>query len=77
MHSPAEIGIDVFQANRTPDTRYRTSPLKGLWANKQGGFYHDGRSATLQDVVGHCNAFFGLDLNGQEISDLSEYMKSL
>src|SRR5687767_3325822 len=28
MHTPDEIGIDDFQANRAPDRRYRTSPLK-------------------------------------------------
>ncbi|MGH8070991.1 MAG: hypothetical protein ACRERE_38310 [Candidatus Entotheonellia bacterium] len=77
MHTPAEIGIDDFQANRAPDRRYRTSPLKGLWTHTQGGFYHDGRFATLQDVVGHYNAFFGLDLSEPEINDLVEYLKSL
>ena len=30
MHTPAEICIDNFQANRSPDEHYRTSPLKGL-----------------------------------------------
>jgi hypothetical protein len=25
MHTPAEIGIDDFQAKRSPDERYRTS----------------------------------------------------
>jgi hypothetical protein len=58
MHSPAEIRIDVLQANRALDRRYRTSPLKGLWTYRQGGFYHHERVATLQDVVGHCNAFW-------------------
>jgi hypothetical protein len=31
LHTPAEIGIDDFQANRSPDKRYRTTPLKGLF----------------------------------------------
>lgn len=44
-------GIDDFQANRAPDRRYRTSPLKGLWTHRQGGFYHDGRFATLQKAL--------------------------
>jgi hypothetical protein len=38
MHTAAEIGIDAFQANRTPDRWYRTAPLKGLWTHMQGGF---------------------------------------
>ena len=55
LHTAAEIGIDDFQANRAPDKRYRTSPLRALWdvqRTHKGGFFHDGRFATLQDVVG-------------------------
>ena len=37
LHTAAEIGIDDFQANRGPDRRYRTSPLKGLWTHQRGG----------------------------------------
>jgi cytochrome c2 len=77
LHTPAEIGIDDFQANRAPDHRYRTAPLKGLWTHQKGGFYHDGRFATLPDVVGHYNAVFGLGLAEAEINDLIEYLKSL
>lgn len=77
MHKPSEIGIDDFQANRSPDKAYRTSPLKGLWAHQTGGFYHDGRFATLRDVVDHYNDFFHLNLTPQEINDLIEYLKSL
>jgi hypothetical protein len=77
MHTPAEIGIDDFQANRSPDMRYRTSPLKGVWTHTTGGFYHDGRFATLNDVVQHYNSFFGLGLNDQQANDLVEYLKSL
>jgi hypothetical protein len=77
LHAPAEIGIDSFQADRSPDGRYRTAPLRGLWTHQKGGFYHDGRFATLADVVGHYNATFGLGLSAQEASDLVEYLKSL
>src|SRR5215213_5378355 len=77
MHTPAEIGIDDFQANRAPDHRYRTAPLKGLWTHQKGGFYHDGRFATLREVVEHYNTFFGLKLTEREISDLIEYLLSL
>ena len=61
MHAAAEIGIDDFQAQRPPDQRYRTAPLKGLWAHSKGGFYHDGRFATLRDVIDHYNAHLKLD----------------
>jgi hypothetical protein len=77
MHTAAEVGIDDFQANRAPDRRYRTTPLKGLWTHQKGGFYHDGRFATLGDVVAHYDGFFGLGLAKTEIDDLIEYLRSL
>jgi Cytochrome c len=77
MHSAQEIGIDDFQANRSPDKKYRTTPLKGLWTHQKGGFYHDGRFQTLRDVVNHYDAHFGLNLNEQEKDDLIAYLKSL
>jgi hypothetical protein len=77
MHTPAEIGIDDFQAKRSPDERYRTSPLKGLWTHQTGGFYHDGRFATLLDVVNHYNNLGGLNLTERDKRDLVEYLKSL
>ena len=77
MHTPQEIGVDDFQANRAPDKRYRTAPLKGLWTHTKGGFYHDGRFATLLDVVKHYDTHFGLSLNEQEKGDLIHFLKSL
>jgi mono/diheme cytochrome c family protein len=77
MHKAAEIGIDDFQAKRSPDEAYRTSPLRGLWSHQKGGFYHDGRFATLREVVDHYNGFFKLSLSEQEKLDLVEYLKSL
>ena len=76
-HKPADIGIDDFQANRSPEKTYRTPPLKGLWAHQKGGFYHDGRFATLLDVVNHYNSFKQLKLSDKEKADLVEYLKSL
>jgi len=77
MHAADEIGIDDFQASRSPDGRYRTTPLKGLFARAKGGFYHDGRFATLREVVDHYDGFFHLALSDGEKSDLVEYLKSL
>ena len=77
MHTPQEIGIDDFQAKRSPDEHYRTAPLKGLWTHVKGGFYHDGRFATLRDVVEHYNSFLGTNLSEQQKADLVEYLKSL
>lgn len=77
MHTAQEIGIDDFQASRAPDQRYRTSPLKGLWTHTKGGFFHDGRFATLRAVVDHYDTTFGLHLGEQEKQDLVQYLKSL
>ena len=77
MHTGAEIGIDDFQADRSPDGRYRTAPLAGLWTHTKGGFYHDGRFATLGDVVDHYDTTFTLGLTDAEKADLVEYLKSL
>jgi hypothetical protein len=77
MHKPAEIGIDDFQALRSPDGMYRTTPLKGVWSHQKGGFFHDGRFATLLEVVNHYNNFLKLGLSDQEKNDLVEYLKSL
>src|SRR6185295_1337631 len=72
MHTAAEIGIDDFQTARAPDQRYRTSPLRGLFAHTQGGFYHDGRFATLGEVVEHYNTTRSLALTAGESSDVVE-----
>ena len=77
MHTPSEVCVDSFQANRAPDRRYRTSPLKGLWTHTTGGFYHDGRFPTLLDVVNHYDSCFSLGLSGQDKTDLVEFLKSL
>jgi hypothetical protein len=77
MHKGEDVCIDNFQAERAPDERYRTSPLKGLWTHEKGGFFHDGRFATLRDVVDHYDSCFHLGLSGQEKSDVVEFLKSL
>ena len=77
MHTAAEIGIDDFQANRSPDKRYRTTPLKGLFVREKGGFYHDGRFPTYMDVVNHYDSHLKLSLSENEKADLVEYLKSL
>jgi hypothetical protein len=77
MHTAAEIGIDDFQSSRSPDNRYRTTPLKGVWSHQRGGFYHDGRFATLLAVVQHYNRTFNLRLSDVEMNDIVEYLKSL
>jgi len=77
LHTPAEMGVDSFQADRSPTRMYRTAPLAGLWTHQKGGFYHDGRFATLQDVLSHYDRNFKLGLSDQEKAELIEYLKSL
>jgi hypothetical protein len=77
MHKGEEVCVDDFQANRAPDERYRTSPLKALWTHEKGGFYHDGRFSDLPAVVEHYDNCFHLGLSASEKSDLAEFLKSL
>ena len=86
LHTPAEIGIDSFQADRAPDGVYKTMNLAGIFVRENGLFmdpanrgryYHDGRFKTLLDVVNHYNTHFSLGLTAQEKNDIVEYLKSL
>jgi hypothetical protein len=77
MHTGEEIGIDSFQADRSPDGRYRTAPLRGLWTHARGGFYHDGRFPTLAAVIDHYDAHWALGLSAGEKNDLVNFLKSL
>lgn len=77
LKTPAEIGIDAFESDRSPTLKYRTTPLGGLFAREKGGFYHDGRFAAYADVVNHYNTHLSLNLTASEKSDLVEYLKSL
>jgi hypothetical protein len=86
LHKPSEVGIDSFQADRAPDRAYKTMNLAGIFVRENGLFmhptnkgryYHDGRFATLRDVVNHYNVLLGLGLSEAEKTDLVEYLKSL
>lgn len=77
MHTGAEIGIDDFQASRSPDKMYRTTPLAGLFVRERGGFYHDGRFRDYAAVVDHYDRHFRLGLGDAEKRDLIEYLKSI
>jgi hypothetical protein len=78
MHTAEEIGIDNFQASRSPDKKfYRTTPLGGLFVRAKPGFYHDGRFADYAAVVEHYDRHLKLNLSDAEKRDLIEYLKSL
>jgi hypothetical protein len=80
LHKGEDIGIDDFQADRGPDRRYVTTPLRALFDTQKihkGGFYHDGRFATLMDVVNHYDRFLKLKLSDAQKRDLIEYLKTI
>jgi hypothetical protein len=80
LHTAEEIGIDDFQSRRSPDNRYRTEPLRALWDTRKihkGGYYHDGRFASLAEVVNHYDRHFGTRLTEREKADLIEFLKSI
>jgi len=86
LHKPEEVGIDGFQAERGPDGLYKTMNLAGIFVRERGlfmqpankgRFYHDGRFATLMDVVNHYDTLMHLGLSLPEKQDVIEYLKSL
>jgi len=77
LHAPSEVGVDSFQADRSPTHMYRTAPLAGLWTHQKGGFYHDGRFTSLLDVVNHYDEHLKLSLSAEQKNDLVEYLKGI
>jgi hypothetical protein len=86
LHKPQEVGIDSFQADRAPDGVYKTMNLAGIFVREKGlfmrpankgRFYHDGRFASLMDVMNHYDTLLHLGLSTQEKQDVIEYLKSL
>jgi mono/diheme cytochrome c family protein len=72
-HPPPLLGEPV---RGTPDAP-RAPPLRGLWTHADGGFYRDGRFASLHQVVEHYDAAHALALDADERADLVEYLRSL
>ena len=56
MHTAEEIGIDEFQASRSPDRRYRTTPLRGLLAHAGVRSNLDGAPLEAGRVLLCCGA---------------------
>jgi hypothetical protein len=76
LNTPNEIGsrtliyFDDFQANRSPDKRYRTTPLGGVYARQR-------RLLPRRAVCGPGGQHLGLNQNAAEKNELIEYLKSL
>jgi mono/diheme cytochrome c family protein len=75
LHAPSETGMDGAYAERTTTKRYRTTPLRGLWAHPP--YFHDGSAESLEDVVEHYVRVFGLQLTGRQRRDLEQYLRTL
>jgi mono/diheme cytochrome c family protein len=75
LHPPAEVPTDPVHAERSATGMYRTTPLRALWAHAP--YFHDGSSATLEDVVNRYDSAKNLQLTPEQKADLVEYLKSL
>ena len=62
-------------ASRSATRQYRTAPLRGLWQHPP--YFHNGKAATLNDVVTTYNTRQSLGLTTAQVGDLVEYLKSL
>ena len=76
MHTAPRSASTISRRNARP-TALPYDAAQGLWTHTKGGFYHDGRFATLVDVVEHYDSFFNLALTAQEKNNVVEYLKSL
>ena len=65
---PRDATIDAFEVRHT---------FAGLGSRTKGGYYHDGRFATLPDVVEHYDRHLRLALAPADKADLVEFLKSL
>jgi mono/diheme cytochrome c family protein len=81
LHAPAQVvsepepnGAPSY-ASRSATKLYRTSPLRGVWQHPP--YFHNGKAATLQEVVEVYNQRQALGLTPAEVADLAEYLKSL
>ena len=73
--SEPEPGGAPSYASRSATKQYRTAPLKGLW--QHAPYFHNGTAATLDVVVQTYNTKQSLGLSAGQMSDLSQYLKSL
>jgi mono/diheme cytochrome c family protein/predicted small lipoprotein YifL len=81
LHEVAEVvsepepGGAPGYASRSATRKYRTSPLRGVWQHPP--YFHNGKAATLEDVVKTYNERKALGLSPEEMADLAQFLKSL
>lgn len=71
----ASVAIDKEYVKRSATKQWRVTPLKGIW--QHAPYFHDGSAKTLDEVVARYNTVNNLRLTNNEMSDLTEYLKSL
>jgi cytochrome c5 len=74
MGEPEAPGVPSY-ASRSATKMYRTAPLKGVWQHPP--YFHNGKAATLEDVVSIYNDRRSLGLTSDQQADLVQYLKSL
>jgi mono/diheme cytochrome c family protein len=74
VSEPEPEGVPSY-ASRSATKKYRTSPLRGAWQHPP--YFHNGKAATLEDVVRTYNARKALGLTADEVTDLAQYLESL
>ncbi|MFL6673631.1 MAG: c-type cytochrome [Massilia sp.] len=74
VSEPEPDGFPSY-ASRSATRQYRTAPLRGVW--QHAPYFHNGKAATLEDVVMTYNTQKSLGLSPAEIADLAQYLKSL
>jgi mono/diheme cytochrome c family protein len=74
VSEPEPDGVPGY-ASRSATKKYRTSPLRGVWQHPP--YFHNGKAATLDDVVRTYNERKALGLTADEVADLAQYLKSL
>jgi len=75
-HTPEEIGMMLSRRSVHP-TQIPDDTACWMMAKQKGGFYHDGRFATLVDVMDHYDRHFNLRLSAEEKRDLAAFAGSL
>jgi hypothetical protein len=73
--SEPEPGGAPSYASRSATKQYRTAPLKGVW--QHAPYFHNGSAPTLQAVVETYNTRKSLGLTPAQMTDLTQYLKSL
>ncbi|SRR6266849_8961193 len=81
VNAGSNITFTLVLTNNGPSMASQvTTPLRALFNMQKihkDRFYHDGRFATMTDVVEHYDSLFKLNPSVEQKRDLIEYLKSI